>query len=463
MGNFRIVQLLAMHFRECHVPSKVAGNAAKRGLSNILMALNEWGYDIEWDADVVRLAIGNGHFELAKWLKEKIPTASVNGMVEWAEVAAATGDLAIVKWFISLHAELGDIPPPKLNLYEAVSGGHINVITWLIEHYPEMCFGDNADFSAADNGHLDILHLLLSSPMGMCETLSAINAAAEKGYLDIVKFLVKERYSVNYAMDDAAENGFLDIVRWLHENTTSNCTFKTRAMDNAAGNGHLDVVKYLHRNRKEGCTIRAMDSAAQQGHLRVVQWLHENRTEGCSTRAMDMAASAGNLEMVKWLHFNRSEGCTTTAMNNAAEGGYLDVVKWLHVNRLEGCTSSAMTEAAANNQLAVIKWLDQNRTEGFRSAAFIQAVKCGHLEILKWLFSRGVEHELGMAAPMEDAATFGYFDVVWFLHHNFRECGSIEALKNAMSPFCRLGFAEWAYARHRHEFERDIAEHLFAD
>ncbi|KAK1944814.1 hypothetical protein P3T76_003347 [Phytophthora citrophthora] len=78
VGNFQI---------DCRVPPKVVGNAAQHGLSEIIKELDGRGYDVEWNAEAVRLAIGNGHFELAKWLKERL-TASVKEMGEWAEVAA---------------------------------------------------------------------------------------------------------------------------------------------------------------------------------------------------------------------------------------------------------------------------------------------------------------------------------------------------------------------------------------
>ncbi|KAL3662015.1 hypothetical protein V7S43_012822 [Phytophthora oleae] len=99
--------------------------------------------------------------------------------------------------------------------------------------------------------------------------------------------------------------------------------------------------------------------------------------------------------------------------------------------------------------------------EGFTPAAIDMAVRRGNLEVLQWLFSHRPEHCI--ASAMDEAAVYGHFDVVWFLHQNVREYDSFNTLKNALMPLSRLGFAEWAYIHHRHEFELNIAEQLFAD
>eukprot|EP00644_Phytophthora_capsici_P012102 jgi/Phyca11/543660/estExt2_Genewise1Plus.C_PHYCAscaffold_120613 len=603
VGSLEIAQLLAKHFGDCSVSRRVVIVAASCGLTEVLAWMDEWGCDIEWCADAVSDAIRNGFFELANWLQGKLSPISADQLrfrlPEWAKLAADKGNLDMVKqicerlmernangnlcysqqrvdlWGVVRCATdsghfhilqwMMDEPNRKVLLYElcgqeiegtsgvdlasAADRGDIDVIAWLVEHYPKYCITSHAVYNAAQKGYLDILRLLISAPIKirpipMGPNVFAVSAglAARYGHLDIVKFLQTEGYPFYKAMEQAAENGHLEIVKWLHDNTSHSCSTdamdgaasnghldvvkwlhdnreegcttramdgaagqghlevvqwlhenrtegctasamdeaaragnlemivkwlhdntshscSTAAMDDAASNGHLDVVKWLHDNREEGCTARAMDGAAGQGHLEVVQWLDENRTEGCTASAMDEAARAGNLEMVKWLHFNRSEGCTTTAMDSAAGNGHLDVVKWLHSNRMEGCTTEAMDLAAENNHLEVLKWLDQNRTEGFTAEAMHQAVCCGNFEVLQWLFSR--RPDLFVASLMNDAVSYGRFDIVWFLYQNHCECSSIEFLKKAL--WDREGFAEWAYTHHRQEFERNIAEPLFAD
>ncbi|KAK1944804.1 hypothetical protein P3T76_003337 [Phytophthora citrophthora] len=90
----------------------------------------------------------------------------------------------------------------------------------------------------------------------------------------------------------------------------------------------------------------------------------------------------------------------------------------------------------------------------------LHAIRGVELEVLQWVIPRRPDDD--MVDLLHDAAVYGNFDVVWFLHRNFRECGSIETLKKKLFGLYRqMEFAEWAYAHHRHEFERDIAGHLF--
>ncbi|KAL3665622.1 hypothetical protein V7S43_009656 [Phytophthora oleae] len=147
-------------------------------------------------------------------------------------------------------------------------------------------------------------------------------------------------------------------------------------------------------------------------------------------------------------------------MDYTASRGHLDVVKWLHANRSESCATAAMNEAAQSNNVAVMEWLDQNRMEGFTSGAMALVLINGQLEAFQWLLSRGAK--LCVATEMKAAAAFGNFCILWVLYQ--KNCGSIETLKNALIRSCRrLEFAEWAYVYHRHEFEQNIAEQLFAD
>lgn len=216
---------------------------------------------------------------------------------------------------------------------------------------------------------LQRVHGMCTTSAGLLQSSSSnaieltLEAATANGHLHIVQWLHEtfpERKNKTWAIDTAAENGHLAIMQWLHATKSMLDRASMAAMDEAARNGRLDIVQWLHDNRSEGCSTRAMDCAARNGHLHIVQWLHANRTEGCTTQAMDWAAAQGHLNVVQWLHEHRREGCSSMAIDNAAANGYLHVVKWLHQHCALKWTSNAECNAAARGHEHVLDWLRCN-------------------------------------------------------------------------------------------------------
>lgn len=524
-GNMTLVELLSTKFQGCHMHSTVVEEAARRGRVEILQWLVANRSDVRWTDREVAAAIRGDHFELAKWMKDKVTTASVVMLERWAAIAAGKGNLEMLQWVCSLStvvnprnavceavdnghlevvkwimsqpargddlSQMNEVNPPQLqiDLYRATGGGNFDVLEWLLCHHPKSCRVNGADIEAAQNGRLDIVRLFYESGVE-CSSERAFTSAVAGGHLDIVTLLYDHRPKGSLpgqAIDLAARNGFLGIVEWLHDNTSEGCT--TFAMDGAAQNNHFEVVKWLHKHRLAGCTNIAMDSAAEEGNLELVKWLHANRKESCSPDAMNLAAANGHLEMVKWLDANRHEGCTTDAMDKAAANGHLDVViwlqtnrfegcttdamdraaenghlhvlEWLHVHRSEGCTVRAMNAAARNNHLKVVQWLDAHRTEGCTTVAMDSAAERGHFEMVQWLDC--YRHEGCTTAAMESAVLGGHFEIALWIFQRHPEYDVVDALRRCPTQNRRWEFVEWAYLCEPVVFEISIAERLVVD
>lgn len=190
-------------------------------------------------------------------------------------------------------------------------------------------------------------------------------------------------------MDVAASSGHLPVLQWLHTNNLDKWCSKT-TMDRAAAAGHLDVVRWLDENRSEGCTKAAMTNAAVAGHLSVVQYLHDHRDEGCYNYTMDSAAARGQLAVVQFFHEHRRQEHTREAMCCAASNGHLEMVQWLHANRSEDRIVQSMRSAARNGQLEVVKWTsrvvqgEQLGDTSIVGAAHV-ALEAGHDHIAEYL------------------------------------------------------------------------------
>ncbi|KAH7460623.1 hypothetical protein PRIC1_006323 [Phytophthora ramorum] len=123
-GNSELVQLLSTSFQGCYVPSSVVEEAAKFGRSKILQWLVTNRSDVRWTDREVAAAIRGDHFELARWMKEQVATASVVMLERWAATSARKGNLAMLKWVCTLSTVVN----PRNAVFEAVDNGHLDVV-----------------------------------------------------------------------------------------------------------------------------------------------------------------------------------------------------------------------------------------------------------------------------------------------------------------------------------------------
>ncbi|KAG7375261.1 hypothetical protein PHYPSEUDO_002215 [Phytophthora pseudosyringae] len=127
-GNLALVELLSTRFHGCYVQSSVVEEAATLGRTEILQWLVRNRSDMRWTDREVAAAIRAGQFELAKWMKGKVATASIEMLERWAAPAAGKGDLEMLKWVCSLSTVVN----PRTAVFEAVDNGHLEVVKWIM-------------------------------------------------------------------------------------------------------------------------------------------------------------------------------------------------------------------------------------------------------------------------------------------------------------------------------------------
>ena len=185
--------------------------------------------------------------------------------------------------------------------------------------------------------------------------------AAKGGHLEVLKWLREIYPNRDWGFGvtaGAAKGGRLEILKWLREQgadwSMDTCAY-------AAKKGHLDVLKWLREN---GCPWNRLTCimAAHQGHLEVVQWARLNgcawALTGKSSNACLFAAIGGHLEVLKWL---RENGCPWTSATcfAAAAHGHFELLKWARENGCP-CTAYSTMAAATRGDIEVLRWLMQN-------------------------------------------------------------------------------------------------------
>ena len=402
------------------------------------------------DSIILNEAIGNGQFDMAKWLYD-------NGCKfigsESYEKASSIGRIDILEWLKTVTADTDDVCSWDLNsCYYAASNGHLDTLKYLLENgCPRQLHGaDCVCVTAAHNGHLDILQYLhekdCSKQLHWNErTIEyAVDAPIEDIALKIIQYLRNNGCPWNdRACSKAAEVGRFQILKYLRSDRDK-CPWNESACSRAAENGHFEILKYL---REHNCPWNEFTciAAAKTGRLKILQWLRsgdENGNNVCPWNdcACEYAAKNGHFEVLKWLHEN---GCPWVSYSThvAARQGHLLILKYLHDN---GCPWDEWTsiEAIKNGELEILEYLYENGCP-IDEKAFTYAAQNGHLSILKWLADRmpiinNNEWAKDWITPY--AAENGHYEV-------------LKWLKSSNKIRCEWNTTTCAYAAKRGHFE----------
>lgn len=366
--------------------------AAGNGQFEIVKYLFDGIHKLNWD--VLDRAAKSGHMEMVEWLSDRLPLFSDRAI----EYAAQGGNFELVKWMhgkikhLQREQDYDDVleygyqTGPYYSIDKAVEFGSLEMVKWLNEHRPNE-FSEDAILQAVANRSLELVQFLHSkTPFGFPE--QALQKAVRIGHLAMVQWLLERRSDylnpiASELLESASEYGRMDIVKWLHESQSQMCAPK--AVNRAAASGHLNIVKFLLANRSEGCTSSAVDSAASQGHLEIVKYILESGFASCSTYAVDSAALGGHFETVKYILESDFASCTSKAMDNAASCGHFHVVRWLHKHRTEGCTAEAVNNATAAGHVGIVRFLYLRYRLRCSQAAFNEAVNRNRFATVAWL------------------------------------------------------------------------------
>ncbi|EGG14567.1 hypothetical protein DFA_12344 [Cavenderia fasciculata] len=181
--------------------------------------------------------------------------------VNWDFIKPLLGDMNEAKPEAKLKAIRAYCSHPNANLTTTI---------FLLEWFKEFTPGDLLLDEVAEAGHLDILTNLLDRFPDALVTEDALDGAAKNGHLATVQYLHKHRKdgASTMAMDYAAANGHLAVVEFLQKNRSEGCTFL--ALDNAAANGLFDMAKLLCEGYPQNeISEDAQYWAVQNGHKEI--------------------------------------------------------------------------------------------------------------------------------------------------------------------------------------------------
>jgi diadenosine tetraphosphatase ApaH/serine/threonine PP2A family protein phosphatase len=176
--------------------------------------------------------------------------------------AAATGDLALLKWldmhsFNCFQLYEDELMPRFTEVAEHV---HLHVLQWLHEQDDIQLDMHDLTEGAAAGGHLPILQWLdeVVQSWAVRHGGSCALAAVEYGHVHLLEWLAEQGVQVVVPpiARHAAAHGELNVLQWLQEEV--DLARNDEVCKAAAGAGHLAVLQWL---RLLGCLSCPFDAA----------------------------------------------------------------------------------------------------------------------------------------------------------------------------------------------------------
>ncbi|KAJ3103841.1 hypothetical protein HDU96_009132 [Phlyctochytrium bullatum] len=417
---------------------------------------------------------------LVRWLRREEERLRKNDLSKLKETDHTRGesvdvdllDMLIFREDVSHDVEgrLGKLR--EVALMGAVTGGHFNLVRYLIEKERAPCYVSHLECAveqttpsteASEPGshpsvphdrQLELVVYLFEhletrwdSPVQVSRFFRLGDTACRSGNLEVVKYLYKKTSSKYYAWTPdsfkvAVQERHMDVVRFLYrkrggilrewywgtmgflDNRGRLCT--DEALDTACANGDLEMVKFLFETVGVKGSCNAFENACESGHLDVVKFLHENKTTD-SKRPLIQGHSCiirfpARLILAGKSNGNPYEGqkvfpwkvCTPFAVDLAARNGHLDVIDFLLENRKEGCTDYSKVHAGESGDLRVLQYFESRMPYDPIVDIFSIAAR-GHVHILRYIHERQPDVGwLRSAEALDEAAGNGHVEVVKF-------------------------------------------------
>lgn len=181
------------------------------------------------------------------------------------KIAAQNGRLDIVKYLVSVGADIYNEEDDGNAFWHAAEGKHVDVLDYLIEF----------------DGHVE----------------RGLIAACQVGNTDMMKYYVDRgadiQYNENEALREMARNNKLEDVKYLHQRGADIHAMNEYALKIACVNGNLDIVKYLHQ---KGADIHNGEEhplalACANNELDVIKYLIDQGTDSRMSReSIDMGS-----------------------------------------------------------------------------------------------------------------------------------------------------------------------------
>jgi ankyrin repeat protein len=289
------------------------------------------------DIDVIKLLCGPPFFADVDAKTEKEGICAIY-------LAAVNGDLELLEYLTDSEEALCNVPNVQgwTPLHAAVKGGHLRVVTALLER------GTNLNPVDINEYTKDSLTPMMIG--AYFDQLDAVRYLLDKGAKINMHDRLGRKYHEITPAHIAARRGYLDIVEFLHSKggdlSNSDASGITPAYL-AAQFGHEDVLQYMLIKHPEDMIRpdfegwQPLHIAAQQGHWEVIKLLIGRKVDvNCQTDkgfTMSMiSAYYGHLDVIMHLvhsdcgvDLNSSSADGTTALSIAVKNGLLKIVQTL--------------------------------------------------------------------------------------------------------------------------------------
>lgn len=253
-----------------HMMEDAVVDAAGHGYSDVIALVHRAGAVSFFCLKRAAIAAAaNGHLDALKMI-ESLCRGPIDHC-EAAETAARGGHVSVLAHMLTLDSGIGYRPVRAIvnaAMRGAASGGHDDVISWLVTHYGDY-LAPRAAVSAAScilgaalaQGHLSTLRLLHSVAPDDANRLQHDNV----GIVDTPP---------QYAWNDAARRGHLRAITYLCRK--GSLPHDANAMARAAiDGGHLDVVKFAYYTLSSFDPQRALAEARALSRHDIALWVSD--------------------------------------------------------------------------------------------------------------------------------------------------------------------------------------------
>ncbi|KAG7384338.1 hypothetical protein PHYPSEUDO_002745 [Phytophthora pseudosyringae] len=337
--------------------------------------------------------------------------------------AAARGRLGIMQWLHSTRSEGCSVDA----FTEAAANGHLHVLRWLIQHYPQLSRPVHCLVAAAEHGHVEILRFLRPR-VSWFEATPAVEAAAAIGQVRSLEMLLPARTA--RAFITAAANGRVEVLQFFMDRRDA-CSSGEHSLKKAARFGHIDAIKLLLPTCDRVDASHALRSAAKWGRAVVAQLLLERVSfrkaevahalqkavdhEQYEVANMLIESFPGDAEKdADWIstddddllfeHRQIFQSFINVALRSAAKRGTIEMVEMLLERFPLARIGPALQVAAENRQYAVVELLLRSCEAKHDSSVFTTigmaakaAAACGDAKMARLLIKKATLHSAGRA------------------------------------------------------------------
>lgn len=320
----------------------------------------------------------------------------------YLNMAAEVGNFTLIKWLTDNDRGNLRVSPAQITLYRAIQSDNVELVSWLLQSFPNLMIDAGAFNLAAHQGNIDIMNVLLGlkkQPIKFDQHF--INTAASSGSVNFFEWLFQhtallDAVPIQATIEIAARSGHFELVKWLLNASDSNgwnLKVDHSLLNQAALSGKKELVDWLMIEKGVPPSDTTLIYAAQGGNLLLNQALIKRGLKP-SFAMFEQTVLAGDIKSTEWLlhadqaHFGLQP--TKRIIDLAARSGNLELVEFLLSTYRIIPDEQTLIAAAGSGNLKLVKWMLGN-DRSFRleptSDVVLEAVKSESLILVRWLFN----------------------------------------------------------------------------